>query len=212
MTQESIMRRGEEIASTTGCEEMCLMAIENSGNHLVGERQSTVRPPLFISDNYVYWKTRMRLFIQGTDYEAWRVIVNGPLILTKKVGDEDVIKEESKWDANDIKMAQLNVKAMHTLFCALGANEYIQVSLCKNAKKVWDKLQVTHEGTNKVKETKVGMLTHEYELFSMKPKESISEMYNQFATIITNLKGLGKTCQQRIGEEDPKQLTKELGS
>ena len=37
------------------------------------------------------------------------------------------------------------------------------------------------------------MLTYEYELFSMKPKESIFEMYNCFTTIITNLKGLGKT-------------------
>ena len=38
MVEESIVRRGEKIASTYGCEKMCLMAIENSGNHLVGER------------------------------------------------------------------------------------------------------------------------------------------------------------------------------
>ena len=76
-----------------------------------------MKPLLFIGDNYAYWKKRMRLFIQGTDYEAWRVIVNSPLILTNKVGDEDVIKKESEWDANDIKMAQLNAKAMHTLLC-----------------------------------------------------------------------------------------------
>ena len=37
------------------------------------------------------------------------------------------------------------------------------------------------------------MLTHEYELFLMKPEESICEMYNRFTTIITNLKCLGKT-------------------
>ena len=37
------------------------------------------------------------------------------------------------------------------------------------------------------------MLTHEYELFSMKLKESIFKMYNRFTTIIINLKGLGKT-------------------
>ena len=37
------------------------------------------------------------------------------------------------------------------------------------------------------------MLTHEYELFSMKQEESISEMYNRFTTIVTNLKGLGKS-------------------
>ena len=47
-----------------------------------------MRPPLFVGDNYAYWKTRMRLFIQGTDYEALRVIVNGPTIPIKKGGDE----------------------------------------------------------------------------------------------------------------------------
>ena len=35
-----------------------------------------------------------------------------------------MIKEKSEWDASEIKMAQLNAKAMHTLFCALEANEY----------------------------------------------------------------------------------------
>ena len=63
------MRKGKKIASTSsskvtsGCEEMCLMAIENSENHLVGEGQSIVRPSLFIGGNYAYWKTKMRLFI-----------------------------------------------------------------------------------------------------------------------------------------------------
>ena len=76
MVQESIVRRGEAIASTSssqvtsGCEKMCLITIENNGNHLVGEGQSTVRPSLFIGDNYPNWKTRIRLFIQGTIYET----------------------------------------------------------------------------------------------------------------------------------------------
>ena len=48
-------------------------------------------------------------------------------------------------------MAQLNAKDMHTLICALGASEYTRVSLCENAKKIWEKLQVTHEGTNQDK-------------------------------------------------------------
>ena len=43
-----------------------------------------------------------------------------------------------------------------------------------------------------MKETKIGMLTHEYELFSMKPEETITKMYNRFTTIVNNLKGLGK--------------------
>ena len=43
---------------------------------------------------------------------------------------------------------------MHTLFCALGPNEYNRVSLSDNAKEMWDKLAITHEGTNQAKEFK----------------------------------------------------------
>ena len=52
---------------------------------------------------------------------------------------------------------------------------------------------MTHEGTNWVKETKIGMLTHEDEFFTMQPKETIFDMYNWFTTIINNLKGLEKS-------------------
>ena len=51
---------------------------------------------------------------------------------------------------------------------------------------------MTHEGTNRVKEIKNGMLTYEYKPFIMKLEESFFDMYNWFTTIITNLKGLGK--------------------
>ena len=41
--------------SQQNTQEMCLMAFEADANHLVGEGQSTVRPPLFVGDNYSYW-------------------------------------------------------------------------------------------------------------------------------------------------------------
>ena len=67
MTQMGVTRRGEEKTSTSSRlgtnEEICLMAFEASGTHLVGEGKSIVRPPLFGGDNYAYWKTKMRLFI-----------------------------------------------------------------------------------------------------------------------------------------------------
>ena len=45
-----------------------------------------------------------------------------------------MVKQEEKWDGNDLKSAQLNAKAMHTFFCTLGASEYNRVSFCENAK------------------------------------------------------------------------------
>ena len=62
----------------------------------------------------------MKLFIKANDYELWRLIVNGLLISKKKVAERKLVMEESEWDANDIKIAQLNAKALHILFYASG--------------------------------------------------------------------------------------------
>ena len=52
----------------------------------------------------------------------------------------------------------------------------------------WDTLEVTHEETNQVKESKINMLVHKYELFKIKPNESITGMYPCFTNIVNNLK------------------------
>ena len=84
MAQKYVVKGNEELPATNSRqdtrkdEEMCLMAIKASLTHLVGEGKSIVRPPLFNGENYAYWKTRMRLFIQANDYDAWRVIVMAP--------------------------------------------------------------------------------------------------------------------------------------
>ncbi|XP_070003281.1 uncharacterized protein [Nicotiana sylvestris] len=57
---------------------------------------------------------------------------------------------------------------------------------------MWDKLEVTYEGTSKVKEIHINMLVHDYELFSMKKGESIEEMFARFSKIISDLKAFGK--------------------
>ena len=89
-------------------------------------------------------------------------------------------------------MAQLNAKAMNILYCALDANEFNRISTCMSAKKIWDRLEVTHEGTNQVKESKINMLVHKYELFKMEHDESITEIFTHFMDIINDLKSLGK--------------------
>ncbi|GAV84531.1 UBN2 domain-containing protein, partial [Cephalotus follicularis] len=52
---------------------------------------------------------------------------------------------------------------------------------------------VTFEGTNQVKESKISMLVHEYELFLMYDNECISNMFTRFTTIVNSLKNLGKS-------------------
>lgn len=42
---------------------------------------------------------------------------------------------------------------------------------------MWGTLQVIHEGTTEVKRVGMNILTHEYELFIMKPEENMYDMH-----------------------------------
>ncbi|KAE8665793.1 C-terminal binding protein AN [Hibiscus syriacus] len=135
------------------------------------------KPHFFNGANYAYWKNKMIYFIQASDMRAWNII-------------EDIyIKPSSE---GDTRMFQLNSKAIHIIFCALGPDEYGRVSSCTTANEIWDKLQVTHEGTDEVKESKISLLTHSYENFKLKPDEDIKGMTNRFSTIVNGLKSYGE--------------------
>ena len=59
-------------------------------------------------------------------------------------------------------------------------------------------LQVTHEGTSKVKQTKISILNNQFQSFKMKPNESIIDMYSRFQTIQHDLMALGPTFTNLI--------------
>ena len=75
-------------------------------------------------------------------------------------------------------------------------NEYNRICQCKSAKEIWRLLEITHEKTNQVKESKINLLVHNYELFSMKETETIVEMISRFTDIVNDLKALGKTYKE----------------
>ena len=54
-------------------------------------------------------------------------------------------------------------------------------------------MEVTHEGTSQVKESRLALLSNEYENFSMQRDEDIKEMYGRFSSLVYNAKALGKT-------------------
>lgn len=74
---------------------------------------------------------------------------------------------------------------------------------CEIAKEVSDTLAVTHEGTNQVKELKISILTHHYELLTMKCDECIKDMYTRFSNIINGVTSLGKSYPMLTSFLDP---------
>jgi len=104
-----------------------------------------------------------------------------------------VKKTEEQYTQEDCARLSKNCQAMHILYCCLDANECNHICACESAKEIWDKLVITYEGTSQVRETKINMFVHQYELFKMQSGKTIKEMFTRFTDITNNLKSLGKT-------------------
>ncbi|VFQ79639.1 unnamed protein product [Cuscuta campestris] len=139
----------------------------------------------------------MRIYIRSTNFQLWLVIKNGEEVPMKKVGDKLIPKTEDEFDAEDIKKAENYAKAINMLYCAVNPDDYRKISCCSTAKDMWDKLEVTYEGTDQVREAKIDFLTQEYEMFRMKEHKKIDDMFDRFSKIVNDLHALKKTYTDR---------------
>nr|XP_016462478.1 PREDICTED: uncharacterized protein LOC107785644 [Nicotiana tabacum] len=154
----------------------------------------------------------MEIYIKSYDVKVWRVIKkeNYPL----PTADQPPADPEDIDEYTDEKMVvvQVNNKAQNFLYNAINEEEYEKSLSCDTAKEMWDKLEVPYEGANKVKETRINMLVHDYELFQMKKGESIEEIFSTFSKIIGDLKAFGdliafeKTHLKKTNEEEKKKV------
>ncbi|XP_075095429.1 uncharacterized protein LOC142173704 [Nicotiana tabacum] len=125
--------------------------------------------------------------------ELWDVICDGPFIPMKIIRTPVVTIPKTRKDYNDAdrKAIEKNFRAKKIPACGIGPDEYNRISACPSAKEIWGALQTTREGTTQVKQSKIDMLTTEYELFRMK-YESIQDMHTQLTSIINELHSLGE--------------------
>ncbi|XP_070034485.1 uncharacterized protein [Nicotiana tomentosiformis] len=158
------------------------------------EGQSTYRPPSFNGQYYRWWKTRMHDFIMTEDSELWDIIYDGPFILMKTIREPEVIIPKSRKEYSDAERRAIEKKfrAKKIFVCGIGPYEYNKISTCQSTKDIWEALQIAQEGITQVKQSKIDMLTTEYELFRMKDDESIQDIHTRFTFIINELHFLGE--------------------
>ena len=112
-----------------------------------------------------------------------------------------------EWIEAEVKKVQVNFKAINTLHCALNFIEFNQISTCETTKEIWDKLKVTHEGTTQVNESKITLISNQYEMFKMQSNESITSWFDRYTTIVNQFNELGRVIQE---DELVKRLLKSL--
>ena len=81
---------------------------------------------------------------------------------------------------------------MKLLVCGIGPDEFNRVSACELIKEILDFLKTTHKGTEQVKESKIDMLTSQYENFKMRKGETIHDMFTKLSSIKNELRSLGE--------------------
>ncbi|XP_070019333.1 uncharacterized protein [Nicotiana sylvestris] len=137
----------------------------------------------------------MHDFIMAEDSELWDVICDGPYVPTKVLEELpfSLPKTRKEYTDTDRKAVEKNFHAKKILVCRIGPDEYNRISACETAEEIREALQTAHEGTTQVKQSKIDMLTTEYELFRMKDDEFIQDMHTRFTSIINELHPLGET-------------------
>jgi hypothetical protein len=72
----------------------------------------------------------------------------------------EIRKTSCEYTDNDKKLFFMNAKAMNILYCITRKSEFNIITSCKNARDIWHTLEVTNEGINQVKESKIDMLVY----------------------------------------------------
>ena len=84
-----------------------------------------------------------------------------------------------------------NAQATSVLLSALSPEEFNKVDGLEEAKQIWDTLQMAHEGTTSVRESKIELLEGKLGRFLMEEDETPQAMYDRMMVLVNKLRGLG---------------------
>ena len=152
--------------------------------------QSLNAPPYFDGSNYAFWKVHMRAFLCSIDESVWDAI---------KIGWTRPEEAKSTWDKATLAASNATSKALNAIFCGVSPDEFHRISHITVAKEAWEILEITYEGTKKVKDTKLQMLTTRFEELKMSEDESFDSFYGKLNGVVVSKFNLGeKTKDSKI--------------
>nr|XP_016439587.1 PREDICTED: uncharacterized protein LOC107765451 [Nicotiana tabacum] len=165
----------------------------------------------------------MHDFIMAEDCKLWDIICDGPYVPTRVLQELpfSMAKTNKEYTEVDNIAVEKNFHTKNILVYGIGPEEYNRISTCDTAKEICEALQTAHERTTQVKQSKIDMLTTEYELFKMRDGESIQDMHTRFTSIINELHSVDEiilrnklelTVEELIGNLKTHELKKKINS
>ena len=128
----------------------------------------------------------MRAFLYSIDESVWDVV---------NIGWTRPEEAKSTWDKAAFAASNANSKALNAIFYSVSPDEFHRISHITIAKEAWEILETTYEGTKKVKDTKLQMLTTRFEELKMSEDESFDFFYSKLNEVIVSKFNLGEKTE-----------------
>ena len=112
-----------------------------------------------------------------------------------EVGWTKLEAAKSSWDKAALVAANANTKALNAIFCGVSLEEFHRISHITIAKEAWEILETTYEGTKKVKDTKLQMLTSRFKELKMSEDESFDSFYSKLNEVVVGKFNLGEKME-----------------
>ena len=148
--------------------------------------QSLNAPPYFDGSNYAFWKVQIRAFLCSIDEAVWDAVEISWIRL-------EAAKSTS--DKEALAASNANSKALNAIFCGVSPDEFHQISHITVAKELWQILETMYEGTKKVKDTKLQMLTTRFDELRMSEDESFDSFYSNLNEVVIGKFNLGEKME-----------------
>ncbi|XP_075658852.1 uncharacterized protein LOC142628690 [Castanea sativa] len=128
----------------------------------------------------------MRAFLCAIDETIWDSIENGWVRPTTT---------KSEWDKATLALANANSKVINVIFCGVSIDKFHRIFHVKTAKEAWTILETTYEGTKKVKDIELQMLTTQFEKVKMSDNELFDSLYGRLNEIVIAKLNLGEKIE-----------------
>ena len=102
---------------------------------------------------------------------------------------------KSTWDKAALVAANANSKALNAIFCGVSLDEFHRISHVSITNEAWQTLETTYEGTKKVKDTKLQMLTTGFEELKISEDESFDSFYEKLNEVVIGKLNLGEKTE-----------------
>ena len=150
------------------------------------QSQSLNAPSYFDGSNYAFWKVRMRAFLCSIDDFVWDAV---------NISWTRLEAAKSTWDKAALATLNANRKALNAIFCGVSLDEFHRISHIIITKEAWQILETSYEGTKKVKDTKLQMLTTQFEELRMCEDESFDSFYSKLNEVVIGKFNLGEKME-----------------